>query len=92
MHDFVELGFHLAFKYRNPAMILADGAIGQMMEKVVLAPQKPRRTEAEIAAECRDWAAHGKPPTVRRNIGTSLEFSPRRWRRSTCACRPNMPP
>ena len=36
MHDFVALGFDLAFKYRNPAMILADGAIGQMMEKINL--------------------------------------------------------
>ena len=33
MNDFVGLGFDLAFKYRNPAMILADGVIGQMMEK-----------------------------------------------------------
>ena len=37
MHDHVAEAFDLAFKYRNPAMILADGAIGQMMEKVVLA-------------------------------------------------------
>src|SRR5665648_1301259 len=27
MHDFVVLGFELAFKYRNPVMILADGVI-----------------------------------------------------------------
>lgn len=33
MADFVGLGFDLAFKYNNPAMILADGIIGQMMEK-----------------------------------------------------------
>ena len=32
MNDFVDLGFELAFKYRNPAMILADGVIGQMMD------------------------------------------------------------
>ena len=37
MADFVGLGFDLAFKYRTPAMILADGIVGQMMEKVVLA-------------------------------------------------------
>lgn len=36
MADFVDLAFTLAFKYRNPAMILSDGVIGQMMEKVVL--------------------------------------------------------
>ena len=34
MYDFVGLGFELAFKYRIPAMILSDGAIGQMMEKL----------------------------------------------------------
>ena len=56
--------FDLAFKYRNPALILADGAIGQMMEKVVLAPQRPRKTDEEIAAECKSWATYGKgPPT-----------------------------
>ena len=66
--------FDLAFKYRNPAMILADGAIGQMMEKVVLAPQRPRKTDEEIAAECRSWATYGKPADRKRNIVTSLEL------------------
>ena len=74
MADFVALGFDLAFKYRNPAMILADGAIGQMMEKVVLAPQRPRKTDEEIAAECRSWATYGKPADRKRNIVTSLEL------------------
>ena len=48
MYDFVPLGFELAFKYRNPALILADGAIGQMMEKVVLPPQRERRTDEHV--------------------------------------------
>ena len=61
MHDHVAVAFDLAFKYRNPALILADGAIGQMMEKVVLAPQRPRKTDEEIAAECKSWATYGKP-------------------------------
>lgn len=74
MHDFVELGFDLAFKYRNPAMILADGAIGQMMEKVVLAPQRKRRTDAEIEAEYGAWACCGKGRRRERNICTSLEM------------------
>src|SRR5574344_232259 len=34
MNDFVDLAFQLSFKYLNPAMILADGVIGQTMEKV----------------------------------------------------------
>jgi 2-oxoglutarate ferredoxin oxidoreductase subunit alpha len=45
MVDFVRLSFDLAEKYRNPVMILADGAIGQMMEKVELFDQMPRKTE-----------------------------------------------
>ena len=74
MHDHVAEAFDLAFKYRNPAMILADGAIGQMMEKVVLAPQRPRKTDEEIAAECKSWATYGKPADRQRNIVTSLEL------------------
>ena len=66
--------FDLAFKYRNPALILADGAIGQMMEKVVLAPQRPRKTDEELRAECGTWAAQGKPAGRPRNIVTSLEL------------------
>ncbi|MBP3602401.1 MAG: 3-methyl-2-oxobutanoate dehydrogenase subunit VorB [Alistipes sp.] len=72
MHDFVILAFDLAFKYRTPAMLLADGAIGQMMEKVVLAPQQPRRTDEQIAEECKAWAACGKGGRKNRNICTSL--------------------
>ena len=74
MHDFVADAFDLAFKYRNPAMILADGAIGQMMEKVTLSPQRPRKTDAEIEAECHSWAAYGKPADRERNVVTSLEL------------------
>ena len=47
MVDFVGLGFDLAFKYTNPCMILADGIVGQMMEKVVLPEPRPRRTGQE---------------------------------------------
>ena len=75
MADFVDLAFELAFKYRNPAMILSDGVIGQMMEKVVLPPIKPRRTEEEIAKEC-PWATIGRPSSREPNIMTSLELKP----------------
>lgn len=74
MHDFVFLGFDLAFKYRNPVMILADGVIGQMMEKVKLADFQPRLTNEEIAKRYGDWATTGKPSTRKRNIVTSLEL------------------
>ena len=73
MADFVALGFDLAFKYRNPAMILADGIVGQMMEKVVLPPQRPRRTDEEIRRQC-PWAACGRAGRDHRNIVTSLEM------------------
>lgn len=75
MADFVDLAFDLAFKYRNPAMILSDGVIGQMMEKVVLPPFKPRRTEEEVEKEC-PWAAIGKKQHRAPNILTSLELEP----------------
>ena len=75
MADFVDLAFTLAFKYRNPAMILSDGVIGQMMERVVLPEQKPRRTEAQIIEEC-PWATTGRDRTRQPNIITSLELKP----------------
>lgn len=73
MADFVDIAFELAFKYRNPAMILSDGVIGQMMEKVVLPPMKPRRTEEEIEKEC-PWATTGRKGGREPNIITSLEL------------------
>ena len=73
MADFVSLGFDLAFKYRTPAMILTDGVIGQMMEKVVLPEYRPRRTEEEIRKQC-PWATLGKPASREPNIITSLEM------------------
>jgi len=70
MADFVDLGFELAFKYRNPVLMLSDGAIGQMMEKVYLSPQKER------AKTFPDWATTGKTETRERNIITSLDLDP----------------
>lgn len=64
--DYMKLGFDLAFKYRNPVIILSDGALGQMMEKVELFEQQPRITKKE------PWATTGKTPDRERNIITSL--------------------
>lgn len=72
MADFVELSFDLAFKYRNPVMMLSDGAIGQMMEKVYLGPHKERSKSVP------GWATTGKPATRERNIITSLDLDPNR--------------
>ena len=75
MADFMDLAFTLAFRYRNPAIILSDGVIGQMMEKVVLPEQKPRRTEEEVIREC-PWASTGRTRDRKPNIITSLELMP----------------
>lgn len=73
MNDFVEKGFDLAFKYRTPVMILADGIIGQMMEKVWLSEPKPRLTEEQIIEKYGDWATTGKKRATR-NIVTSVNL------------------
>jgi len=75
MYDFVDLAFTLAFKYRNPALILSDGAIGQMMEKVEISDQKPRWTNEEII-KMSPWATTGKTPDRPHNIITSLDLDP----------------
>src|SRR5512136_1605990 len=49
MADFVFDGFDLADKYRNPVLMLSDGAIGQMMEKVVF-------RKREVKPVVKDWA------------------------------------
>jgi 2-oxoglutarate ferredoxin oxidoreductase subunit alpha len=69
MVDHIYLAFELADKYRTPVMLLSDGAIGQMMEKVVLPPPikyKPNKP----------WATTGKTPDRERNIITSLFIKP----------------
>lgn len=71
MADFVRLGFDLAFKYRNPVIMLSDGIIGQMMEKVEMFEQQPRFTEFD-----QTWATTGKTPDRERNIITSLDLDP----------------
>jgi 2-oxoglutarate/2-oxoacid ferredoxin oxidoreductase subunit alpha len=72
MAQHAHLGFELAFKYRNPACILTDGVIGQMMEAVdldaipVVAPQKP-----DYVMGTRDPKNMRKP-----NIITSIFLDP----------------
>jgi 2-oxoglutarate ferredoxin oxidoreductase subunit alpha len=68
MADFVALGFDLAFKYRNPVLILSDGVIGQMMEKVELPEPRARKTTLE------PWATTGKTPDRASNTITSLNL------------------
>jgi len=75
MADFVSLSFDLAFKYRNPAMMLSDGMIGQLMEKVILPPFNRRKTDDEIVAAL-PWATTGKTADRAHNVITSLELDP----------------
>lgn len=70
MADLVIDGFRLAEKYRNPAMILSDGALGQMMETVQL-PE-----EGQLPKEIPAWATRGKPEGKERRIITSLFIQP----------------
>jgi len=73
MADHTVMAFDLAFKYRTPVMILADGIIGQMMEKVVLPPYTPRWTEEEIV-KMSPWATLGKPASRQPNVINSLRM------------------
>jgi 2-oxoglutarate ferredoxin oxidoreductase subunit alpha len=60
MADLAVLAFDLADRYRNPAMILCDGILGEMMEPVAL-------SESEFVAEPKPWAvtgAKGRPKNM----------------------------
>jgi 2-oxoglutarate/2-oxoacid ferredoxin oxidoreductase subunit alpha len=77
MADFVYDAFDLADKYRNPVMILTDGALGQMMEKVEFRNYDP----AEHAVP-KPWATVGKSKDRERNYVTSLHMAPERMEES----------
>jgi 2-oxoglutarate ferredoxin oxidoreductase subunit alpha len=65
--DYVVLAFDLAEKYRTIAMVVADGAIGQMMEPAELPPMRPVRPPEERPS----WALTGAKGREH-NIITSL--------------------
>jgi 2-oxoglutarate/2-oxoacid ferredoxin oxidoreductase subunit alpha len=71
MSDFVKLAFDLAFKYRIPVIMLSDGLIGQMMEKVELFDPIPRNDKFD-----QDWTATGKPADKKKTTVTSLFLDP----------------
>ncbi len=70
MADLTQKAFELAFRYRMPAMLLADGTMGQMMEPVVLPQDAPMLTAAP------DWAVTGTECRRAHNIINSLYLSP----------------
>jgi 2-oxoglutarate ferredoxin oxidoreductase subunit alpha len=71
MADFVFDAFDLADAYRNPVLILADGALGQMMEKVEFREYRP----ADHVPP-KPWATTGKPKSRGANVITSLHIQP----------------
>lgn len=80
MVDLTILAFDLADKYRGPALILSDGAIGQMMEKVVL--PDPREWRAAITyKDEKPWATMGKTADRERNVITSLNIESEKMER-----------
>ena len=68
MAELTMLAFELADKYRNPAIVLADGFVGQMMESLnlefreAIVPEKP-------------WSVKGTPET-RQNLVLSIYLEP----------------
>ncbi|MCK5520623.1 MAG: 3-methyl-2-oxobutanoate dehydrogenase subunit beta, partial [Candidatus Marinimicrobia bacterium] len=68
MCDLTMLAFELSDKYRNPAVVMADGFIGQMMEPVEF-PQ------AVTEFPEKDWAIKGDAAT-KDNVVTSIELDP----------------
>jgi len=69
MVDMVVKAFDLADEYRMPAMILADGLLGQMMEPVVFPEIKAEKVE-------KPWATDGHKNQRKHNVTNSLYLQP----------------
>ncbi len=72
MVDLVQKAFDLADKYRMPALILADGLLGQMMEPVAF-PE-----ESRVAPPEKPWAVTGHGGKRSHNVVNSLHLKPER--------------
>jgi pyruvate/2-oxoacid:ferredoxin oxidoreductase alpha subunit/NAD-dependent dihydropyrimidine dehydrogenase PreA subunit len=66
MLDFTLLAFDLAFRYRNPVVILADGYLGQMTGRVVL-------PDHMVRPGLPGWAVSGDA-AHRRNLHVSIQL------------------
>ncbi|TRZ50173.1 3-methyl-2-oxobutanoate dehydrogenase subunit VorB [bacterium] len=65
-YDFMNLGFDLADKYRNPVMVLADGMLGQMAE-----PLKTQNSKSKTQNYKKPWAltgCKGRKPNIIRSL------------------------
>ena len=68
MADLTILAFDLADNYRNPAVVLTDGFVGQMMEPLDLEYREPKLQE-------KPWAVKGTAET-RKNLVSSIFLEP----------------
>ena len=73
MADLTRLAFELGEKYRMPAMLLADGTMGQMMEPVVLPDEQ---TDPADVMKGKPWATTGTEMKRAHNIVNSLYLKP----------------
>ncbi len=65
MCDMTMRAFELSFKHRIPAIVLADGLLGQMMETLTLPERETPKPDTSA------WAVHGTAAT-RQNLITSI--------------------
>lgn len=72
MADMVKKAFDMADEYRMPAIILADGLLGQMMEPVEFPDEEIKLSDASN----KPWAANGHKGTRNHNIISSLYLQP----------------
>ena len=75
MADLTVKGFDLADEYRMPAMVLADGTMGQMMEPVTMGSYQPKTVE-------KPWAVTGTKLQRPHNIVNSLYLNPEELERT----------
>ncbi len=78
MADLTSLAFDLADKYRMPAMLLADGTMGQMMEPVELPAESCATVE-------KPWAVTGTKMQRKHNIINSLYLDPEELEKTNIA-------
>ena len=90
MYDFVFDAWDIAFKYRNPVLILSDGAIGQCMEKLYTRDYTPAGRRKN-AARTLLGALGVNPPTVLTTLSPPLSWNLPVRKYSTTNFRPSMP-
>ena len=68
MASFPRMGFSLAFKYRNPVVILADAFLGQLKEDIVFPDIEEDKFDTS------DWATTGSGSHLDRHVLNSLHL------------------